>query len=183
MWHDIRMNQMVSLVFILITRIVFCSTNGMSVAALNATTRISARHNILSARTHASYTVTFEAVAPDELQDSFRAPLVQAAGPSSEWICDRQWHPSHDHVDLAYELPLPGNCAKCRPVNLLRRCFRTESIQTEHILAAVCRRGRTNYQPSLWRRTCLGRTGLGRTVKERLPFAFSHECTCAVTSG
>ena len=44
---------------------------------------------------------------------------MQAAGPSSEWICDRQSHPSHDHVDLAYELPLPGNCAKCRPGNLL----------------------------------------------------------------
>ena len=36
---------------------------------------------------------------------------MQAAGPSSEWICDRQSHPSHDHVDLAYELLLPGNCA------------------------------------------------------------------------
>ena len=40
---------------------------------------------------------------------------MQAAGTSSEWICDCQSHPSHDHVDLVYELPLPGNCAKCRP--------------------------------------------------------------------
>ena len=77
-WHGIRINQMVSSVFILITRIVFCSTNVMSVAAL---------------------------------------PLGQAAGPSSEWICDRQSHPSHGHVDLAYDLPPPGNCAKCRPGN------------------------------------------------------------------
>ena len=46
---------------------------------------------------------------------------MQAAGPSSEWICDRQSHPSHDHVDLAYELPLSGYFAKCRPVNLLGR--------------------------------------------------------------
>ena len=60
--------KMVSSVFILITRIVFCSTNVLSVAALNATTSISARHNILSARTPASYTVTFEAVATDDLQ-------------------------------------------------------------------------------------------------------------------
>ncbi len=57
---------MVSSVFILITRIVFCSTNVLSVAA---TTSISARHNILSARTPASYTVSFEAVATDELQE------------------------------------------------------------------------------------------------------------------
>ena len=70
MWHGIRINQMVSSVFILITRIVFCSTNVLSVAALNAATSISARHNILSARTPASYTATFEAVATDELQKS-----------------------------------------------------------------------------------------------------------------
>ena len=69
MWHGIRINQMVSSAFILITRIVFCSTNVLSVAALNSTTSISARHNILSARTPASYTVTFEAVATDELQE------------------------------------------------------------------------------------------------------------------
>ena len=30
---------------------------------------------------------------------------MQAAGPSSEWTCDRQSHSSHDHVDLAYEQP------------------------------------------------------------------------------
>ena len=118
-WHGVvRIKQMVSSVFILITRIVFCSTNVLSVAALNATTSISARHNIISARTPASYTVTFEAVATEELQECL---FVQAAGPSSEWICDRQSHPIHDHVDLAYELPLPGNCAKCRPGNLLVR--------------------------------------------------------------
>ena len=35
----------------------------------NATTSISARHNILSERTLASYTVNFEAVATDELQE------------------------------------------------------------------------------------------------------------------
>ena len=61
--------------------------------------------------------------------------MVQAAGPSSEWICDRQSHPSHAHVDLAYELPLPGNCAKCRPGNLLVRHGTLEHIW----LAANCR--------------------------------------------
>ena len=65
MVYVFRINQMVSSVFILITRIVFCSTNVMSFAAVNSTTSISARHNILSARTPASYTVTFEAVATD----------------------------------------------------------------------------------------------------------------------
>ena len=65
MWHGISTSS----VFILITRIVFCSTNVLSVAALNATTSISARHNFILARTPASYTVTFEAVATDELQE------------------------------------------------------------------------------------------------------------------
>ena len=76
MWHGIRINQIVSSVFILTTRIVFCSTNVLSVAALNATTSISARHNILSARTPASYTVTFEAVATDELQECLWCRLL-----------------------------------------------------------------------------------------------------------
>ena len=76
MWQGIRINQMVSSVFILITRIVFCSTNVLSVAALNATTSISARHNIVSARTPASYTVTFEAVATDELQECLWCRLL-----------------------------------------------------------------------------------------------------------
>ena len=65
-----------SSVFILITRIVLCSTNVLSVAALNATTRISARHNIISARTPDSYTVTFEAVATDELQECLWCRLL-----------------------------------------------------------------------------------------------------------
>ena len=76
MWHGIRINQMVSSVFILITRIVFCSTNVLSVAALNATTSISARHNRISARTPASYTVTFEVVATDELQECLWCRLL-----------------------------------------------------------------------------------------------------------
>ena len=76
MWHVIRINQIVSSVFILTTRIVFCSTNVLSVAALNATTSISARHNILSARTPASYTVTVEAVATDELQECLWCRLL-----------------------------------------------------------------------------------------------------------
>ena len=67
---------MVSSVFILINRIVFCSTNVLSVAALNATTSISARHNIISARTPASYSVTFEAVATDELQECLWCRLL-----------------------------------------------------------------------------------------------------------
>ena len=74
--HGIRINQIVSSVFILTTRIVFCSTNVLSVAALNATTSISARHNILSSRTSASYTVTFEAVATDELQECLWCRLL-----------------------------------------------------------------------------------------------------------
>ena len=67
---------MVSSVFILITRIIFCSTNVLSVAALNAITSISARDNILSARTPASYSVNFEAVATDELQECRWCRLV-----------------------------------------------------------------------------------------------------------
>ncbi len=67
---------MVSSVFIFITRIVLCSTNVLSVAALNATTCISARHNIISARTPASYPVTFEAVATDELQECLWCRLL-----------------------------------------------------------------------------------------------------------
>ena len=59
---------MVSSVFILITRIVCCSTNVLSVAALDASTSISALHNMLSARTPVSNTVTFEAVARGELR-------------------------------------------------------------------------------------------------------------------
>ena len=76
MWHGIRINQLVCSVFILITRIVFCSTNVLSVVALNETTSISARHNIISARTPASYTVTFEAVATDELQECLWCRLL-----------------------------------------------------------------------------------------------------------
>ena len=76
MWHGIRINQMVSSVFILITRIVFCSTNVLSVAALNSTTSICVRHNIILARTPASYTVTFEAVATDELQECLWCRLL-----------------------------------------------------------------------------------------------------------
>ena len=71
MWHGIRINQMVSSVFILITQIVFCSTNVLSVAAVNATTSISARRNILLARTAASYTVT-----TDELQECLCCRLL-----------------------------------------------------------------------------------------------------------
>ena len=67
---------MVSSVFILITRIIFCSTNVLSVAALNATKSISAWHNIISARTPASYTVTFEEVANDELQECLWCRLL-----------------------------------------------------------------------------------------------------------
>ena len=55
--------------------------------------------------------------------------------PSNEWICDRQSHPSHNHVDLAYEVPLPLNCANCRPGNLLVRHGTLEHLW----LAANCR--------------------------------------------
>ena len=99
------------------TRIVFCSTNVLSVAALNATTSISARHNILSARTPASYTATFEAVATDELQEWCRL-LVH---PVNGYVTVNHIPAMTMIVDLAYELPLPGNFAKCRPGNLLVR--------------------------------------------------------------
>ena len=67
-------------------------------------------------------------------------PLVQAAGPSSEWICDRQSHPSHDHVDLAFKLPLPGNCAKCLVIcscdNVLESIFDWRQISGLCIISA-----------------------------------------------
>ena len=96
----------------------------------------------------ASYTVTFEAVATDELQ---RVSLVQAAGPSSEWICNG------NHIPAMTICTWRMSCMFvhyfCRTVctelcPYLRRCCRTVSIQTEHILDAVRSRGRTNYQPS-----------------------------------
>ena len=119
MWHGIRINQIVSSVFILTTRIVFCSTNVLSVAALNATTSISARHNILSARTPASYTATFEAVATDELQECLWCRLL--VHPVNGYVTVNHIPAMTMIVDLAYELPLPGNFAKCRPGNLLVR--------------------------------------------------------------
>ena len=45
-----------------------------------------------------------------------------------------------------------------RTMSVSSRCFRKVSIRTEHILVAVRRRERTNYQTSSWQRTCLGRT-------------------------
>ena len=139
-----------------------------------------------------------------------KVPLVQAAGPSSEWIS----HPSHDHVDLAYELPLPVNCAKWKPVNLLVRhgtwehlwlaancrfvhsCCRTVCTElclsvssslfpySEHTNRAhpCCRSSSwPNELPTIIMAAHM--FGSDSTVMERLPFAFSHKCTCAVTSG
>ena len=115
---------------------------------------------------------------------------------------------AHEHVDLVYELPLPGNCAKCRPGNLLvrhgtwehlwlapnsrlvhyccktvctelcqclSRCFCTVRIRTEHILAAVRRRGRTNCPPPSRQRTGLGRTRSNETPAVCL-FPRMHLC-------
>ena len=62
---------------------------------------------------------------------------MQAADPSNECICDRQSHPSHDHVDLVYELPLPWNCAKCRHGNLLGDVV-LESIFGLRQIAGLC---------------------------------------------
>ena len=135
--------------------------------------------------------------------------MVQAVGPSSEWICDCQSHPSHEHVDLAYELPLPENCAKCRPGNLLVRhgtlvggklqvctfflrnsLYQPLSVSTplfpysEHTHRALpCRRSSSwpNELPTIIMAAHM--FGSDSTVIERLPFALSHECTCAVTSG
>ena len=117
---------MVISAYIFITRIVFCSTNVLSVAALNATTSISARHNILSARTSASYTVTFEAVATDELQECLWCRLLV--------------HPVNGYV-IGNHIPAMTMWTVhsfCRTVctelcPCLRRGFRTVSIQTEHI--------------------------------------------------
>ena len=184
MWHGIRINQIVSSVFILTTRIVFCSTNVLSVAALNATTSNCARHNILSARTPASYTVTFEAVATDELQECLWCRLLvhpvngyvtvnhipamtmwtwrmscrfQGIFPNAGLVicsCDMVlesifgWRQIAGLCIIAAEQFVPNSSP----------CFRTVSIGTEHILAAVRRHGRTNYQTSSWQRTCLGRT-------------------------
>ena len=184
MLHGIRINQIVSSVFILTTRIVFCSTNVLSVAALNATTSVSARHNILSARTPASYTLTFEAVATDELQECLWCRLL--VHPVNGYVTVnripamtmRTWRmsclfqgilPNAGLVicscDMVLEsifgwLQIAGLCiiAAEQFVPNSSPCFRTVSIGTEHILAAVRRHGRTNYQASPWQRTCLGRT-------------------------
>ena len=117
---------MVISAYIFITRIVFCSTNVLSVAALKATTSISARHNILSATTPASYTVTFEAVATDGLQECLWCRLLV--------------HPVNGYVIVNH---IPAMTMRtvhsfCRTVctelcPCLRRGFRTVSIQTEHI--------------------------------------------------
>ena len=117
---------MVISAFIFITRIVFCSTNVLSVAALNATTSVSARHNIISARTPASYTATFEAVATDELQECLWCRLLV--------------HPVNGYVTVNHipAMTMWTVHSFCRTVctelcPCLRRCFRTVSIKTEHI--------------------------------------------------
>ena len=189
MSHGIRINQMVSSVFILITRIVFCSTNVLSVAALNATTSISARHNILSARTPASYTTTFEAVATDELQECLWCRLLVhpvngyvtvnhiPAMTMWTWRMSCRFQGIVPNAGLVIKFAratwysraslVGGKLQVCafllqnslyRTLSVSSLCFRTVSIRTEHILAAICHRDRTNYQTSSWQRTCLGRT-------------------------
>ena len=209
MWHGIRINQMVSSVFILITRIVFCSTNVLSVAALNATTGISARHNILSARTPASYTATFEAVATDELQECLWCRLLvhhvngyvtvnhipamtmwtwrmscrfQGIVPNAGLVifsCDMVlesifgWRQIAGLCILAAEQFVPNSVVSSllfpysEHTNRAHPCCRSSSWPNElpNIIIAV------------------HMFGPDSTVMERLPFAFSHECTCAVTSG
>ena len=209
MWHGIRINQMVSSVFILITRIVFCSTNVLSVAALNATTSISARHNIVSARTPASYTVTFEAVATDELQECL-------------W-CRMLVHPVNGYATVNH---IPAMTMwtwrmSCRFQGIVPNAglvicscdMVLESIFVWRQIAGVCILAAEQFVPNSVRILALfpysehtnrahpcSRSsswpnelpniimaahmfGSDSTVMERLPFAFSHECTCAVTSG
>ncbi len=209
MWHGIRINQMVSSVFVLITRIVFCSTNVLSVAALNSTTSISARHNIPSARTPASYTVTFEAVATDELQECLWCRLLV--------------HPMNGYVTVNH---IPAMTMwtwrmRCRfhwivPNAGLVICscdMVLESIFGWRQIAGVCILAAEHFVPNSVRifvlfpysehtnraHPCCRSSswpnelpniimaahmfGSDSTVMERLPFAFSHECTCAVTSG
>ena len=172
MWHGILINQIVSSVFILTTRNVFCSTNVLSVAAFNATTSISARHNILSARTPASYTVTFEAVATDELQECLWCRLL--VHPVNGYVTVNHipamtmwtWRmscrfqgilPNAGLVICSGDMVLEsifgwrqiaGLCiiAAEQFVPNSSPCFRTVSTGTEHILTAVRRHGRTNDQ-------------------------------------
>ena len=199
MWHGISTSS----VFILITRIVFCSTNVLSVAA---TTSISARHNILSARTPASYTVTFEAVATDELQECLWCRLL--VHPVNGYV-------TVDHIPAMtmwtwrmtcrFQETVPNaGLVICSCDMVLESIFGWRQIAGLCILSAeqfVPNSVRVfavvsvqwAYKPS--RRSSSWPYELPTiimaahmfvsdlTVMERLPFAFSHECTCAVTSG
>ena len=157
----------------------------MLLHSTQATTSISARHNILSARTPASYTVTFEAVATDELQQEclWCRLLVHPvngyvtvnhipAMTTWTWRMSCRFQgilPNAGLVICSGDMVLEsifgwrqiaGLCiiAAEQFVPNYSPCFRTVSIGTEHILAAVRRHGRTNYQTSSWQRICLGRT-------------------------
>ena len=213
MWHGIRINQIVSSVFILTTRIVFCSTNVLSVAALNATTSISARHNILR-QEHLPpgvYTVTFEAVATDELQECLWCRLL--VHPVNGYVTVNHipvmtmwtWRMSYRFqgilpnaglvicsCDMVLESivgwrQIAGLCiiAAEQFVPNSSPCFRTVSIGTEHIgffIIPCCRSSSwPNELPNIIMAAHM--FGSDSTVMERLPFAFSNECTCAVTSG
>ena len=206
MGHGIRINQIVSSVFILTTRIVFCSTNVLSVAALNATTSISARHNILSARTPASYTVTFEAVATDELQECLWCRLL--VHPVNGYVTVNHipamtmwtWRmscrfqgilPNAGLVICSGDMVLESIfwlAANCRFVHHCCRTVCTELFAlfpySEHRNRAhpCCRSSSwPNELPNIVMAAHM--SGSDSTVMERLPFAFSNECTCAVTSG
>ena len=107
---------------------------------------------------------------------------------SIQWmdICDRQSHPSYDHVDLAYELPLPGNCAECRPRNLLVRHGNWEHLWLAancRCVQSCCRTVCTELCPYLrvvsvqWAYEPSTSLLPFVVVTERLPFDFSHECT------
>ena len=208
-WHGICINQIVCSVFILITRIFFCSTNVLSVAALNATTSISARHNIISARTPASYTVTFEAVATDELQECLWCRLLvhpvngyvtvnhipamtmwtwhmscrfQGIVPNAGLVmcsCDMVlesifgWRQIAGLCILSAEQFVP-NSVRVFAVVSLQWAYEPSTSLLPFVVMAERITNHHHGSAHVW---------VGLDLMERLPFAFSHECTWTVTSG
>ena len=186
------------------------SVRPMSWAMLHSTQpQVSARHNILSARTPSSYTVTFEAVATDELQECL-------------W-CRMLVHPVNGYVTVNH---IPAMTMwtwrmSCRFQGIVPNAglvicscdMVPESIFGWRQIAGVCILAAEQFVPNSvcilalfpysehthrahpWCRSsswphelpniimAAHMFGSDSTVMERLPFAFSHECTCAVTSG
>ena len=204
MWHGISTSS----VFILITRIVFYSTNVLSVAALNATTIINARHKFFSARTPASYIVTFEAVATYELQECLWCRLL--VHPVNGYVTVNHipamtmwtWRMSSRFkgivpiaglvicsCDMVLESIFGWRQMQVCAFFLQNSLYQTLSVSSplfpysEHTNRAhpSCRSSSwPNEFPTIIMAAHM--FGSDSTVMERL-FAFSHEYTCAVTSG